>query len=262
MSTAEPTPSFERVDEHRFRATESVSGAWDIGHQHIAPALGLLVHAVEQDRDRRRDDALMISRLCYDILGTVPVDVVEVAVSVARPGRTIELVEAALRHDGRDVVRLRAWLLQGRDTGALAGTPIPAMPSPDDLAPWDPTTIWPGGFIASAEVRRAQEEPGRARFWVRTRTPLIGEEPVSDLARFVGLLDIANGMTVRVDPRGVAFPNVDLTAHFFTEPRGEWVGFDTSVSFGPTGLGLTSSVLHDERGPVGTLAQALTVRPG
>jgi len=68
-------------------------------------------------------------------------------------------------------------------------------------------------------------------------------------------------MTVRAAPDAVAFPNVDLTAHLFDQPRGEWVGFDTSVSFGAAGLGLTSSVVHDIDGPVGTLAQALTVRP-
>jgi hypothetical protein len=33
------------------------------------------------------------------------------------------------------------------------------------------------------------------------------------------------------------------------------------VSFGAVGLGLTSTVLHDEQGPVGTMAQLLTVRP-
>jgi hypothetical protein len=254
-------PYFQRLDERRFRATEEVGGAWDTTHQHIAPALGLLVHAVEQDRDARRDDRLRVGRLSYDILGTVPVDAVEVAVRVLRPGRTIELVEAALRHGDRDVVLLRAWLMSTRDTERVAGSSLPRLKPPADYPRWDPTSLWPGGFIASAEVRRDQEEPGRARFWVRSTTTLL-DEPVSDLARFTGLLDIANGMTVRVDPREVAFPNVDLTAHFFVEPRGEWVGFDTSVSFGTSGLGLTSSVLHDHDGPVGTLAQVLTVRPG
>lgn len=254
-------PYFERLDHHRFRATQEVSGAWDLDEQHIAPALGLLVHAVELDRDRRRTDGLQVARLSYDILGTVPVDTVEVAVRVARPGRTIELVEATLRHGGRDVVLLRAWLLQPADNRRLDGTTLPRMKPPADLAPWDPTTVWPGGFIASAEVRRDQDEPGRARFWVRTTTRLVDDEPVSDLVRFAGLLDIANGMTVRAAPDDVAFPNVDLTAHFFDQPRGDWVGFDTSVSFGPTGLGLTSSVVHDGDGPVGTVAQALTVRP-
>ena len=104
------------------------------------------------------------------------------------------------------------------------------------------------------------------RFDVKRRTePAVSlsvpDEPVSDLARLGSLFDIANGMTVRVPPREVAFPNVDLSAHLFAEPCGDWIGFDTSVSFGAGGLGLTSSVLHDERGPVGTLAQCLTVRP-
>jgi acyl-CoA thioesterase len=253
-------PYFKRLDEHRFLATDEVSGAWDIDRQHIAPALGLLAHTVELDRDRRRTDRLRIGRLSYDILGTVPVDAVEVAVRVVRPGRTIELVEASLRHDDRDIVLLRGWLVQGGDNQRVAGTTLPGMPAPSDLAPWDPTTVWPGGFIASTEVRRDQDEPGRARFWVRSRTTLLDGEPVSELVRFATLLDIANGMAIRAAPGDVAFPNVDLTAHFFEEPRGDWVGFDTSVSFGAGGLGLTSSVIHDQHGPVGTVAQVLTVR--
>ena len=31
--------------------------------------------------------------------------------------------------------------------------------------------------------------------------------------------------------------------------------------FGPGGLGLTTSVLHDSTGPLGTVSQSLTVRP-
>lgn len=252
---------FERLDHHRFRATEAVGGAWDVAHQHIAPALGLLVHVVEADRDRRRSDGLRVGRLSYDILGTVPVAEVAAEVRVLRPGRTIELVEASLRHGDRVVVLLRAWLMQHLDTERVAGTPLPPMPPPARTPPWDPRTVWPGGFVATVEVRREQEQPGRARFWVRTATPLVADEPVSDVARLAGLLDIANGMTVRTPPAQVAFPNVDLTVHFLGEPRGDWVGFDTSVSFGPTGLGVTSSVVHTEDGPVGTLAQLLTVRP-
>jgi hypothetical protein len=252
---------FERIGDTAFRATAHVGGAWNVDDQHIAPALGLLAHVVERDRDRRGRGRLAVSRLSYDILGTIPVDVVDTDVTVVRGGRTIELVEATLVHDARVAVRLRAWLLQPHDTAALAGTGLPAIPCPDEMAPWDPTTVWPGGFIASAQVRRQQAGPGRAAFWVRTPVPLVRDEPVSDLARMAGLVDIANGMTVRVDPRRVAFPNVDLTLHLFRQPRGEWVGFDTTVSFGADGVGLTSSVLHDTDGPVGTMAQILTVRP-
>src|SRR3546814_4227175 len=61
-----------------------------------------------------------LARLSYDILGTIAVGEFEVSVSVLRPGRTIELVEAVLSADGRAVVTLRAWLMQSTDTGALA----------------------------------------------------------------------------------------------------------------------------------------------
>ncbi len=252
---------FKRIGESAFQATGHVSGAWEPEEQHIAPALGLLVHAVERDRDARRDDDLAIGRLSYDILGTVPVDVVDITVRVLRPGRTIELVEARLGHQGRDAVLLRAWLMRTADTAELAATALPRIASPDDMPAWDPSTVWPGGFIASTEVRRTQAEPGRAVYWVRTPLPLVEGEQVSRFASAAGLFDVANGMTVRVDPARVAFPNVDLTAHLFRQPCGEWIGFDTTVSFGPGGLGLTSSVLHDEQGPFGTLSQILTVRP-
>ncbi len=250
---------FQRVGSGSFRATEHVSGAWDTQRQHIAPALGLLVHAIEA-RPEARDD-LVLARLSYDILGTVPVDVVDVTVRVLRPGRTIELVQATLAQAGRDVVLLRAWLLRPEDTARLAATALDPIPPPDAMPRWDASTVWPGGFIASAEVRRRQVEPGRAAFWVRTPLPLIQDEKVSRLASVVGLLDIANGMTVRASPEEVAFPNVDLTAHLFESPRSDWVGFDTRVSFGAEGVGATTSVLHDLTGPIGVMSQILTVRP-
>ncbi|PRY58092.1 acyl-CoA thioesterase [Knoellia remsis] len=251
---------FRRIGESTWEPTEHVQGAWNLDEQHVAPALGVLAHAVEADRDSRRDDGLVLGRLSWDILGTLPMEPCEAEVRVLRPGRTIELVEAVLSHGGRPAVSLRAWLLATRDTAAVSGSPLAGIPAPDETPAWDPTTVWPGGFIASVELRRAQVEPGRAAFWVRSDVPL-ADEPVSELARAAGLFDIANGMTVRESPQEVHFPNLDLTAHVYREPAGEWLGFDTSVSFGSSGVGLTSSVLHDETGPFGTMSQILTVRP-
>ncbi|ACQ80034.1 conserved hypothetical protein [Beutenbergia cavernae DSM 12333] len=253
-------PYFHRVDETSFRPTDHVSGAWNTREQHIAPALGLLAHLVEVDRDARGRHDLAVTRLSYDIWGTIPLDVVHTAVRVLRPGRSVELVEAELSHGQRRGLTLRAWLTQAGDTATLAATDLPALPGPDTMDPWDPATVWPGGFIRSVEVRRVALGPGRAGFWVRTDVPLLDGEPVSPLARAAGLIDGSNGLTVRADPREVAFPNVDLTAHAFRAPDDGWLGFDTAVSFGPTGAGLTSSVLHDAGGPWGTSAQSLLVR--
>ncbi|MDL9938831.1 thioesterase family protein [Gordonia sp. ABSL1-1] len=252
---------FKRVDGRSFLPTEHVSGAWDINTQHIAPALGLLAHVVESDfHDRRPDDTLLLGRLSFDILGTLPMDVFDIEVAVVRPGRTIELVEATLSHAGRAGVRLRAWFIQATDTPVGAGSGWAPLPAPETMPGWDATTMWPGGFIASVQVHRDHEQPGRARFWVRTDEAILDDEEISPLARAAGLFDIANGMAVRVHPQDANFPNIDLTAHLFRHPDGDGVGFDTTVSFGPQGIGVTASVLHDATGPFGTLAQSLTIR--
>lgn len=99
---------FDRLGDDRFLATAQVGGAWDVERQHIAPALGLLVHAVEQHRDGRRSDHLRVARLSFDILGTIPLAEVHVGVRVLRAGRTIELVEATLAHERRGS-RPTAW---------------------------------------------------------------------------------------------------------------------------------------------------------
>ena len=111
---------------------------------------------------------MVISRLTYEILGTVPMDPVAVDVQVVRPGRTIELVEATYGLADRVGVRLRAWLQQPRDTTELEAVGLDPIPGPTDMPQWDPTSVWQGGYLASAEVRRDSVGPGRARYWVRT----------------------------------------------------------------------------------------------
>jgi hypothetical protein len=249
-------PFFRRTGAHTFVPTEHVGGAWDADQQHVGPSLGLLTHAVEELRGDKQ-----VTRLGFDILGVLPMAEVEVATRVLRPGRTVELVEAVLSHGGRPAVSLRAWRMDVRDASEVAGTGEDRLPGPDQVEPWDPTTVWGGGYIASAQVRRVQQAPGRAQYWVRTDVPLLDDVPVSRLSEAAALFDIANGMTVREPPNQVHFPNVDLTAHLGRSPAAGWLGFDTTVTFGPGGHGLTRSVLHDEDGPLGSLAQTLTVRP-
>ncbi|WP_029145976.1 thioesterase family protein [Microbacterium luticocti] len=252
---------FERLDQTRFRANDGVGGAWDPDEQHIAPALGLIAHEVEREHHARRKAPLQLARISYDILGVMPIDEVEVTVRMLRPGRTIELVEAQLSHDGRPAVSARAWWMQQADTAALAGSGFAPMPPRAELAPWSGAEVWPGEFVTTVEARRRQAEPGRAWTWLRPRVALLGDEPVSATARLLGMIDFVNGVTVRVGPEAAVFPNIDLTAHLFRVPGDDWIGCDTTVSFGPTGMGLTHTILHDERGPLGAVEQSLTVRP-
>jgi hypothetical protein len=251
---------YERVGVDRYRPTGHVQGAWNEHEQHMSPVAGLLAHAVLAHEPR---PDLQLARVGYDILGMIPLAPGRVTVRTVRPGRTVELVEATLAVDGRDVVRATAWRLSRHDTAAIAGGGPEPMPAPRTMPVWPGTHLWTGGYIGSLEIRRSPDAtPGRAQAWVRSDVALLADgEDAAPTAAFLRLVDTANGIATRADPREWMFPNVDLTVHLFREPVGSWVGLDTTVVFGTAGLGLTTSWLHDELGPVGRAEQALTVRP-
>ena len=257
-----PTAYYERLDADRFQPTNHAQGAWNDHEQHMAPVSGLLAHALE--RHAPRPD-LAMGRVAYEILGLIPLEATTLRVRTLRPGRTIELLEAVASVGGRDVVRAQAWRLATQDTSAVAGGLPRALPPREACAPFGATATWPGGYIRSLEALRGPAgAPGEGQAWLRTAHPLLEGEPVTPLAAFLGLVDTANGMNVRLDPREWAFPNIDLSVHLYRTPRGgpgRWIGFDTLVTVGAGGVGLTSTTLHDELGPVGQAEQILTVRP-
>ncbi|MCW2961101.1 MAG: thioesterase [Thermoleophilia bacterium] len=253
---------FLRSGAHTFTPTHRTSGAWRETEQHFSPIGGLVVHAVEQHLAARADDGLVMARITFDILGVVALEEMEVNVATIRPGRTVELLEATVTSGGRVVVIGRIWRLAHLDTSSVAGGDVEPLPSPAGLKPWSMQPTWPGDYIASLDVRTVRPPTeGRGTAWVSSPITLVDGEPSSALASYVGLVDTANGIAIRRSPREWMFPNLDLAIHLHRQPEGAWVGLDTTVVFGPTGQGLTSTVLHDELGPVGRAEQTLTIRP-
>ncbi|MEO7754892.1 MAG: thioesterase family protein [Terracoccus sp.] len=250
---------YRRLGPHTFLPTVHSQGAWRTDEQHMGPVSGLVAHAIDLHEPR---PGMQLSRISYDIFGMIPARPSEVTVRTVRPGRTIELVEATLAVDGRAVVRAQAWRLSTHDTAPVAGDELDPMPSPETFPAWHGGSTWDGGYIEGLEFRADPERrPGRTRTWLRSPNALVADEECSPTADFVRLVDTANGIAVRASPREWMFPNVDLTVHLFREPARGWVGFDTRVTFGRSGVGLTSTTLHDEQGPVGRAEQILTVRP-
>ncbi|MBB5830546.1 thioesterase family protein [Brachybacterium aquaticum] len=262
MSTSGPTAYFVPVGPDTYAPTTHVGGAWSEDELHVAPVVGLLVHHMDRWRAAHSDADKIIGRISLDILGKLAREDIHLTTRLLRPGRTIELLETTAVIGGRTTLSARAWAMSPVDTSTVAATEAEPMPGPDGLPPRDFTEVWDGGFIRSITGRDAgTHRPGRARTWVTTDHPLLEDETTSNLARFVALIDTANGSAVRHPPEEWMYPNLDLTLHFHRPPTGAWVGLDTSVSFGPTGQGLTSTVLHDQSGPVGSAQQILTVRP-
>lgn len=264
MNTTPPARDsyYEPIDEHRYKPTSHASGAWDSDEQHFSPLGGLIVHAIDRHLGTRPHTGLVLSRISFDILGRLALDECEIRVETIRPGRTIELIEAVVLIAGLPVVRARAWLLATVDTATVAGGAGERLTPPQALTPWPMASLWPGGYIASLDVRPlAPPQPGRTTAWVSTHLDLVAGQTSSPLASYIALVDTANGIAVRQPPTAWMFPNVDLTIHLHRQPEDGWTGLDTTVTFGPTGQGVTHTVLHDLAGPVGYAQQILTVRP-
>lgn len=254
-----PDSYYVRVGESRIVSTMHSQGAWQPGEQHLAPAAGLVLAEIE----RRLPSDKLVSRVSFDILGVIHSGEFTIDVSVVRPGRTIELVEGQMRHGDRVSIRARVWRLVASDTSAIAGHEWSELPSVTEMPVIPLAERWGGGFITSLKGHQeAHAHPGFARSWVHSPYPLVDKEIDPPTAGFVKVIDAANGLAVREDPATTFFPNVDLTIHLTRVPDPEWVGFETRVAFGPTGIGATSSVLSDVNGPIGTAEQSLTVRRG
>jgi len=260
-------PFFEPLGGGRFLATPSTAGPWSPEHQHGGPPAALLGRALERCEPR---DAMALARCTFEILGPVPVGEVEVSARVARPGRSVQLLEAELRAGGRVAMTVRAWRIRvaGEATGAGAGAGAggggdPEAPPPRPSgATAAPSGLDGFGYGQAVELRFASggwHDPGPATVWTRLRVPVVpGEEP-SGLQRVLAVADSGNGVSAVLPLDGWLFINPELTVHLRREARGEWICLDATTVISAGGTGLARSTLSDEEGVVAHGAQSLLV---
>jgi hypothetical protein len=248
-------------DPERFVVSPSTVGPWDPTLQHGGPPSALLARTCE--RVPAQWPATVV-RMAVEILGPTPVGAVTVAGRVARPGRSVELLEAELSAGGRVAARARAWRVRRAvldlPAAATGSGALPPMPAFDDRLP----DGWTGGFINSLDLRFAAggwDVPGPATVWARLRVPLVeGEEPTG-LQRLMTLADCGNGVSSALPITDWLFINPDLTVHLSRYPEGEWQCLEATTTVDPHGFGLAASTLYDQRGRVGHGAQSLYVAP-
>lgn len=276
-------PAFYRRDGDSVEATARTRGPWNPDHQHAGPPAALIAREIEllegvgagpQDRQ--------IGRITYEILRPVPIGRLRLSAEVERPGRTVDMVSAVLSDDqGTDLIRARAWRIALRPVeipGRLSstdpeGAPQRAgRPSGAEAPMRDPgsaeihraffPTDEPVGYHSSVEIRSESggfDSLGPAAVWMRPTVPLFAEEELSPLQRTLVCADSGNGVSCTLDFERYMYVNVDLSVHLVRPMAGEWVGLDALTIPEPTGVGLTDTMLWDERGPIGRACQTLVV---
>lgn len=241
-------------------ATRHTTGPWDPGAQHGGPPSALLGRAAE--RCEPRGD-MIIARFTVEILGPIPVGELTVRARLARPGRSVEMLEAAAVAEGREVARARAWRVLRTDCQSVPAGGTGPGPVPATAVTGLPEG-WVDGYLSAIEWRWLSggfATPGPGAVWARLRYPLVADEPDSPLARVLAVADSGSGLSGTLDLTSWVFINPELTVHLHREARGEWIHMDSQTTISSGGAGLATTVLSDPDGPVGAGTQALLIAP-
>jgi hypothetical protein len=254
----------DAVRTERFAATGLTRGPWSADAQHAGPPAALLGRAVESYAAAHRPGARVV-RLTFEVLRPVPIAEVSVSVRPAESGRNVGRVEAELRGpDGRVAMRTTALLMRAED-GAAPDVDLPRpAPGPYEAPEGAFPVRWEEGYHTAMEVRFSSgsfTERGPATCWFRMRHPLVAGEETSGLCRTLVAADSGNGISGEIDMALYRYTNADLTVHLRRAPLGEWVGLQSRTTLDQAGIGLTDTLLMDEKSMIGRAAQTLFVSP-
>jgi hypothetical protein len=247
------------LGDDRWLATKHTTGPWDASAQHGGPPSALLGRAISRCEPRQD---MIVARFTTEILGAVPIGELTVRARVVRPGRSVELVEAAAEAGGRDVIRATAWRVLRTTSESVPA----AQPEPPAIPPGEPIMTGPGwvdGYLSAIEwrmTRGALGEVGPASAWTRMRYPLVADEEPSPLERVLTVADSGNGLSGELDVADWYFINPELTVHLHREAAGDWILVEAQTAISAAGAGLATTTLSDQRGPIGNGAQSLLIK--
>lgn len=263
-----PMHSLFVLDGDRLVPTPLTGGPWRPDAQHGGPpsaALGRAIESVVSEGEQ-------VARVTVELLRPIPLVPLRIEVERTAMSRRVTHVDASLLladgsdRDGSIVAAARGLVLveselprpayEVDESEALIG-PDAAAAAPDWTSGPD-VTSYHRDAVEHRPVSGGFVGPGPADQWIRLRYPLVEGEATSPLCRVLAAADFGSGVSAIYDyESGVGLINADLTVSLHRPLRGEWVRLQSTTRVGPAGVGLCTTILCDEHGPVGTALQSL-----
>jgi hypothetical protein len=239
---------YERVDDDVV-ATILTQGPWAPDAQYGGAPCALLTWAVEQVPTLV---PMRIARLTFDMHRVVPIARLHVEAAVAREGKRLQVVTAAITHDGVEVARCTALRL--RLGGGPETTSDPALPTVAPPPGPGETRRFDGrgrsGFLGGVEV--AEGTGHSSASWYRVTRPVVAGEPLTPATRLAMVADFTANAGNYLDQTRWSCINPDLSVHLVREPVGEWHAVATRAWYETDGIGHSRADLFDSEGFVGT----------
>lgn len=219
------------------------------GHA-VAPLLASLIESVPALV------SMISSRAVINITRPVPMEPLTSKVEVLREGKKLQVIKATLIHNGLDVADMTVLRTRCADS--------PVVASSRHYPPIGECTLlerkrFPNGF--EIRVVEGSRKKAAVAAWLKMHIDLFQGEPISAFSRLFSLIDFGSAINPALSMNEWSFPNVDMSAHLFREPVGEWTMVDTETESAGLGVSLVSTVLADQVGVFGRAHQTLIVDP-
>lgn len=173
--------------------------------------------------------------------------------AVVRAGRRLCLVDASLEQGDEVVARGTALYLRAGETpeGQVWSPDRVPSPPPTGLEPVarEPRLYYSDGVGWTASATDHQNGARKAS-WHRPVPVVEGEEP-RPFQMVAGVADVVN-MVTNWGSRGLAYINADITLSLARLPDGPEVGLESLDRVAGDGIAVSTAVVHDRRGPIGT----------
>ena len=245
-------------DGDAYVATHLTQGPWNPEHQHGGPVSALLAHVVETVPTLV---PMRCGRLTVDLMRTVPVARLTTQARIVREGKRVQVVEAALLHDGREVARASALRVRIGDSADALSHPR----RPDESPPPPPTKVEESvmaraglpvpGFLLAVDMHRVTGGLGLgapACTWFRLSRPVVAGQETSPVVRLAALADFTSGTANYLPIDRWSSINADITINVLREPIGDWIAVDAVAHAAGDGIGHSRATLYDTTGMVGS----------
>lgn len=261
MNNLPSQPFFSLADDGAYIGNDGARGPWSADACHGGPVAAAVARSAELAAPSKQ-----LARLTLDLFRPVPVAGFRVDAQLVREGRMVAVVSLRLvDREGALCATASALLMTPEDIGEIATTAW----EPPDFAR-SQAADFPrirGGhglkaFADNVEVREPADSPfrfGPNTIWMRT-PPLLADEPMSPFQRLCPLADCGNALSRNADAGVVRFINPDLSIHLHRLPASEWIGASFVSRWESSGMGLSTALLFDDRGLLGTAQQTLLLQ--
>lgn len=253
--------SFFVRDGDVFVGQDASRGPWSVDHCHAGPVTGLAARAVEHAVGPEKT----LNRLTLDLIRPLPLSGLRITADITRSGRRLSTARAEIR-DLEDRLCAMATSLHLADGGIGK---VPTAPAPRLVLAEAERGRFPieevmhdrpcfAHFVDIAYPPGESPSPGPTSLWMRT-PPLLDDEVMSPFQHLCPLADCGNATSRNASIADVGFVNADITIVAHRQSSSEWLASSARSEWHDTGIGLSTAVLQDEKGPIATVLQTLVL---